>query len=98
MIKINIMRLMSSIQRAPAFTAPEMNDGTGYLFNKIYKPLSNGGTACLSDLDFDAFDLEDIGSLDELFKNVYESYSYKTSGIADTMRKIAPVCKEPFYV
>ena len=98
MLKINITQLMTSIQDAPTFIAPEMDSGTSYLFNSIYKRISCGEDVHLSDLDFDAFDLEDIGSLSELFNNVFEENNYKANGIADTIRKAAPVCKEPFYV
>ena len=98
MLKLDIMQLISSIQDAPAFIAPEMGSGTSYLFNSIYKRLSNGEITRLSDLDFDAFDLEDIGTLDELFKNVFEEHNFKTGGIVNTMRNTAPVCKESVYV
>ena len=98
MLQINITQLVAAIQNAPPFAVPEMNKGTAYLFNKVYTRLSSGEDVGLSDLDFNAFDQEDIDALKDLYYNVFEQNNYQASNIVDTLRQIAPVCKAATYV
>jgi hypothetical protein len=75
-----------------------MNEGTGYLFKNIYCRLSSGEDVRFSDLDFNAFDAEDIDSLKDLFHNIFEECNYEINSIANALRQIAPVCKPSAYV
>jgi len=98
MLQINIKQLVAAVQDATPFVKPEMNEGTSYLHSSIYNRLSRGWEVRLSDLDFNAFDSEDISSLSCLYRDVYEQNNYKANRIADTLRNIVPVCKTTAYV
>ena len=98
MLELNITKFVSAVQNAPAFTAPEMNSGTSYLFNNIYKRLLRGESVCITDLDFDAFDSDDIGFLRELYNNIYENHNHKTCDVVNALQQITPISKDSAYV
>jgi len=50
MLKINITQLITAVQDAAPFAAPEMSDGTSYLFDSVYTCLSKGKDVRLSEL------------------------------------------------
>ena len=39
MLTVNIEQLISAIQKADGFEIPDMNAGTDYLYNKLYRRL-----------------------------------------------------------
>jgi len=98
MLKINIAQLVDAVQKAPAFELPEMNEGTSYLYYHIFCNLSKGKDVCLTDVEFSAFDLNDIHNLSDLNENVFEINHLQANGISGTLRKIAPICKASAYV
>lgn len=98
MLKVNINQLVAAVQQAAPFTPPEMDKGTKYLFNNIYSRLSCGEVVRLPDLDFNAFSADDIDSLNDLYKEVFERDSLQAGGIAGALRMTAPVCKTAAYV
>jgi hypothetical protein len=97
-MKVNITQLMTAIQEAPPFVFPEMNEGTNYLFTSLYCRLASDEVVWLSSLDLNAFSLEDVVSLGELYGNVFEQTNYKVHSIANALRKITPVCKAAAYI
>jgi len=98
MLKLNTAQLMAAVLEAAPFTLPEMDIGTSYLYNSVYCPLARGEEVRLSDLDFGAFDSEDINSLSDMFNNVLEHNDSQAGSMADTLRKIAPVSKAATYI
>jgi len=95
---VNITQLVAAVLEAAPFMLPEMNIGTRYLYNSIYCPLARGEEVRLSCLDFSAFDSEDINSFNDLFNNVLDQNNCQANGIAEILRKIAPVSKSASYV
>jgi hypothetical protein len=96
-MQINISQLEIALQVAPHFVTPEMNRGTSYLFDNVYRRLADGEEVRLSDLDFAAFDSDDINALGNLYNDVFERNSWQVHGIVDELNMIAPTCKaEPF--
>jgi len=98
MIQVNIAGLVEAVQKASPFTMPDMDEGTSYLFNKVYTRLINDETVHLSDLDFSAFEEDDIQTLARLYDDVFEKNTRQADGIADTLRRAAPVCKTAAYI
>jgi hypothetical protein len=98
MIQVDIAGLMASMQKAPSFTMPEMNEGTSYLHNQLYTRLANDESVSLSDLDFSAFELDDIQTLTRLHSDVIEKNSYQANSIVGTLRNVAPICKPAAYI
>jgi len=102
MLKINIKQLVSAMREAPTCTLPtslpEMTEGTSYLFDKVYCCLSVGDEVRLSDLDFAAFDVDDVSCLNDLYDNVLERNSYKANVITSRLRRITPICQAAAYV
>ncbi len=66
MITVDTKKLVSAFMGAEDFHLPDMNVGTGYLYEEIYKRLSSGNDVSLSEIDFSRFELDDIDSLREL--------------------------------
>ena len=98
MIQINIAGLVEAVQRASPFTMPEMNEGTSYLHNKVYTRLANDESVSLSDLDFSAFESDDIQTLARLHDDVFEKNSHQANCIVGTLRNAAPVTKAAVYI
>jgi hypothetical protein len=98
MITVSVKNLVEAIQEAEAFKLPEMNDGTAYLCDMVYRQLSRGLDVKLSELDFDAFEQEDINSFSEIYTDVFERNSCAAGGISSTLRSMAPISKAVAYV
>lgn len=98
MISVNVKQLVSAIAEADAFKMPDMNEGTSYLYNSIYNNLSLNMDVLLSDIDFDAFEPEDIDLLNDLHSDVFERNGCAANGIMSTLRQVSPVCKAVGYV
>jgi len=98
MIQINISGLMEAVKKASPFIMPEMNDGTNYLYNNVYSSMANDEPVSLSDLDFSAFESDDIQTLTRLYNDVFERNNQQANNIACTLRNAAPVCKAAAYI
>jgi len=98
MIQVNIAGLVAALKKEQPFTLPEMNEGTNYLFNRVYCRMANDDTVRLSALDFSAFEAEDIGSLNELYNDVIGRNNHQSENIAAALRKVDPVCRAAAYV
>ena len=98
MLTVNTRNLVEALREAEAFKLPEMNKGTGYLFNNVYRGLSRGEEVRVSGLDFNAFEPEDLDSLNSLYSEVFEKNCHDAGGIASALREAVPVCKAAAYV
>ena len=98
MITVCTERFAEAIKEAATFSLPDMTEGTGYLYKNLYNRLSKGEDVTLSSLDFDAFEQEDIDSLNNLHSDVFERNHYAASGIMSTLQKTAPICKAVGFV
>lgn len=98
MIEVSVKQLASAIAEADAFQMPGMNEGTSYLYHTVYSRLSRDIDIKLSDIDFDAFEPEDIDSLNDLHSDVFERNCYAASGMMSALRQVSPVCKSVCYV
>jgi hypothetical protein len=98
MITVSIKDFVDAIREADAFTLPEMNDGTAYLHDAVYKRMAKGHDVRLSELNFDAFEQEDVDSLRDLYSDIFEQNHYMADGISSTLQALAPVCKAVGYV
>ena len=98
MIQINIAGLMEAVQKASPFVMPEMNNGTSYLHSNVYTRLANDEPVQISELDFSAFESDDIQTLARLYNNVFERNNQQANSIAGTLRNAAPVCKPAAYI
>ncbi len=98
MISVNVKQLTESIHEAKEFALPEMNPGTNYLYNNLYKPLSYGNDVTLSSLDFGNFDANDIDSINSLHSDIFEKNSYMSEKIMSELRNITPMCKVVSFV
>lgn len=98
MITVSTKQLVSAIEEAEAFKIPAMNAGTEYLYNSVYNKLAQNMDVRLSALDFEAFELEDIDSLTDIYSNVFERNCYTADKLASALRSAASVSKTAAYV
>lgn len=98
MMQVNINQLMTALRKVPIYTQPEMDEGTSYLFNRVYNRMLHGEKVKLSELDFAAFEEDDIHSLNELYNSVFERNNREASCITNTLRKIDPISKVAAYI
>jgi uncharacterized protein YfkK (UPF0435 family) len=98
MITVSTKQLVSAIEEAEAFKIPAMNAGTEYLYNSVYNKLAQNMDVRLSALDFEAFELEDIDSLTDIYSNVFERNCFTADKLASALRSAASVSKTAAYV
>jgi hypothetical protein len=98
MLKLNIENLRASIRNAASYEFPVMDKGTAYLYESIYRELAAGKAIRFSNLDFAAFDTEDLTTFYDLLDGLILQNSHKAFGVANTLKNVAPMCKETAYV
>ena len=98
MMQVNISHLVAALQKEPAFVQPEMDIGTAYLFSHVYIRMARGEKVRLSELDFTAFEEEDIRSLGGLYDEVLGINNQGASSITGALRKITPISKVAAYI
>ena len=98
MITVSTRTLVEAIREADAFKLPDMSKGTGYLFDNLYSRLSRGEDVRLSELDFNAFEPEDLQAVNNLYSDVFERNCYAVRDIASALREAVPACKAAAYV
>ena len=98
MITVSVKNLVEAICESEVFTIPEMDEGTSYLYKTVCLPMSKGHNVRLSELNFDAFEQEDIDTLNGLYSDVCERNHRAAVGISSVLQGLAPVCKAVGYV
>lgn len=98
MIEVSVKQLVSAIAEADAFKMPDMNEGTAYLYNSIYSNLSQNKDVKLSEIDFEAFEADDISCLNDLHSDVLERNCSTANSMMSTLQQISPICKAVSYV
>ena len=98
MLQLNLKQLTAAVRQAVPVTFPEMDKGTRYLYENLYRRLSNEEDVYLSDLDFNAFDSEDVYALSDLHENVFERRTHQADTITNTLRRIKPIGTAAAYV
>ena len=97
MITVSTKHLVSAIEEAEAFSLPDMNEGASYLYNELYRRLSEGADLLLSDIDFDRFELDDIDSIRELHSG-FENNEGKAHTLIRALWGIPPVTKASAFI
>jgi hypothetical protein len=92
MLKVNVSLLLSAIAETRAFSMPEMNAGTAYLFEMVYKKVSDGSAPRFSELDYNRFEMNDIRALAGIYNDVFAKNENQTRHVINTLDKIMPVC------
>jgi hypothetical protein len=98
MFTVNIHRLTEAIREADALELPYMNEGTAYLYNMVYSRLVHDEDVLLSELNFDAFELDDVNTIDNLYSDVFERDLCAAGNITSALRKIVPASMAVSYV
>jgi hypothetical protein len=98
MITVSVKNLVEAIREADAFAIPDMKGGVDYLYNSVFCRMSKGHDVKLSELDFDAFEPEDIDSFSDIYSDVFERNSYAAHNLSSTLRSVAPASKAVAYV
>ena len=97
MITVSTKQLVSAIEEAEPFSLPDMNEGASYLYNELYRRLSEGAELHLSEIDFDRFELDDIDSIRELHAD-FEENEGKAFSLIRALRDILPVASAAAFV
>ena len=97
MITVSTKHLVSAIEEAEPFCLPDMNEGTSYLYNELYRRLSEGADLRLSEIDFDRFELDDIDSIRDLHSGL-ESNEGKAHTLIRALWGIPPATKASAFI
>jgi hypothetical protein len=98
MITVSVEQLMSAIEEAGAFKIPDMNEGTDYLYNNLYRRLSRGEDVRLSEIYYGSFELDDVDFMREMYSETLEANEYKADSITQTLRGIPPIVAAAVFV
>ena len=88
MLKLDIEKFRANMRELPFFPDPSMSEGLKYLMRMVYECLLAEKDVHISNLDFNAFDSDDLQYLIGLYSGEYESKSYR---LAVSLRAITPV-------
>ena len=91
MISVSTKTLLSAIEEAEAFSLPEMNEGTQYLYDELYGKVSRGMDLHLSEIEFDRFELDDVDMLRDLYSDTLEANEIKAETLSHNLANIPPV-------
>jgi len=78
--------LLSRLEDEPVIPRDGVNS---YLLDKVLAPSMNGDALCLGEIDFDAFDLEDVSVLADYYDDLQQQ-SYVLSQWARAMVEVLP--------
>ena len=98
MLTVNVKQLVGAIEEAESSGLPEMNGGTHYLYDELYRPLSEGLERRLSEINFGGFRLDDIESLRNIYSETLEGNAWKAESLARTLREIPPAAAVSAFV
>ena len=98
MIEVSTKRLVDAIEEARAFKLPGMSAGADYIYRNIYGRLTHGMGVRMGDIDFGAFELDDVDTMRDLYSNVLESNESKADSLAGTLRGLPPVIRASAFV
>jgi len=98
MLTVSVKALVEAIQDTEAYSLPEMNNGTEYLYKNLYSRLVHGDTVHLSDLDFDAFEAEDVGEMEGLYNNIFCAHNSQASRLRAEFRNMPAAIVRTQYV
>ena len=98
MIEVSTKRLVDAIEEAGAFKLPGMSAGADYIYRNIYGRLTRGMGVKMGDIDFGAFELDDVDTMRDLYSNVLEANEYKADSLAGTLRGLPPVIRASAFV
>ena len=96
MLRTNVKALTAAIEGAEESKPPDMNAGTDYIHNNIYKRLSSGEELRLSDIDWERFKPEDLDTMQELHFYVFKADESKAHAIANALRSAPPIAVAAF--
>ncbi len=89
-MKLDLELLFANLSRTKEDTGIPRDGVNGYLIDKILVPSMNGETIRLRDIDFDAFDAEDVDDLME-FHNKLECQTDAVMRMAEKLGAICPI-------
>ena len=91
MITVSIKKLVSAIKEADVFHLPDMNEGTHYIYEEIYKKFSEEIPVRLSEVNFSRFELDDINTMRELYADILEVNENKAEAFTRILKNIPPI-------
>ena len=98
MITVSITQLLDAIEDAEVFKIPDMRAGTEYIYNSLYRRLSQGDNVRLSEIDYNAFELEDIDTMRDIYSDMLEANESRADTLARVLRGISPVTTAAAFV
>ena len=98
MITVSVRQLVEAIKEADDYRLPDMNEGTSYLYNKLYKRLSYGEDVRLSHINWSSFELDDVDTIRGLYSDVLEANESRADTITRTLRGVPPVVTAAAFV
>lgn len=98
MLTVSVKQLVSAVEEAERFSLPEMNRGTRYLYDELYRPLAEGLERRLSEINFGSFELEDVESIQDIYTETLERNAWRAESLARSLREIPPVAAVSAFV
>ena len=96
MVTVNTRRLVEAIEEAGAYSLPDMSVGTEYLYSNLYARMNREESVRLSELDFDAFTLDDVGHIEQLYDNTLEAQERTADALVRSLLSLSPVAAAAF--
>lgn len=97
MLSISIPKLFDALANAPTFKPQELNAGAQYIQDEIHNKLANGIAVNLKELNFSAFELEDISTFRDFYSDM-ERHDYKCEQVGQSLQRLKPIALPGTFV
>ena len=97
MLKVDISQLATAIRTVAPFAFREISSGTQYIRDEICNCLASGKKVKFSEIDFSAFDMEDIDDLLD-YQHEVDLINHKSGSVAQSLREIEPAVVSGIFV
>jgi len=88
-ITVSIKHFVDALANAPVFVPPVLDGGVQYIQDKICNRLINGEPVSFSEIDFNAFSLDDFDALRDI-QSEAEHREHKSTEVAHSLYRIKP--------
>lgn len=91
MVTIDLKKLIKNVGETENFKLPDMNAGTQYLYDNLYRRMSQGEPVRLSEINFAGFNLDDINNIRNLEFDFFRRAEDIVEKITSSLKSLPPV-------
>jgi hypothetical protein len=97
MLTISVKKFADALTGTSTFELPELNAGAQYIYDKLFNCHITGKEPLLSEIDFEAFNLDDLDDFLTFNSSMYR-HIYEINQVAQSFNKLKPAVTTGTFV